>query len=389
MAGAGTALVVGGSGQTGPLIVRGLLERGYEVVVLHGGQHEHPELPPVEHIHVDPHFSESLEEGLAGRAFDLAIAMYGRTRLVAKALAGRAARVIAISGTAHAYFDRRTTAWGPLGQTVVNESSPYAESRDVDALSYGVARTERLLLDHHERGDFDVTILRFPEIYGPYSLIGRDWSIVRRILDRRPHFIVADGGLRVSGRLYRDNAAHAVLLAVDRPDEARGETFTVADDTVGLTHGQIVDYFARVLDHEWELVGLPTPLAELAYPDLCGYHRIYDNTKIAARLGYADRVGAAEALQTTARWWAGHPPERGGALEQRMGDAFDYDAEDRLVARIKALMADVVAGGQCGPIAGHAYRHPRAVGERWVRDTSERLVEKQRDPWPFRLWRPV
>jgi nucleoside-diphosphate-sugar epimerase len=383
------ALVVGGSGQTGPLIVGGLLERGYEVVVLHGGQHEHPDLPVVEHVHVDPHFRESLEEGLAGRTFDLAIAMYGRTRFVAEALVGRAARVIAISGTAHAYFDRRTSAWGPLGQTVLNESSPYAESREVDALSFAVARTEGMLLEHHERGAFDVTIIRFPEVYGPYSLIGRDWSIVRRILDRRPHFIVADGGLRVAGRLYRDNAAHAVLLAVDRPDAARGETFTAADDTVGLTHGQIVDYFARVLGHEWELVSLPTPLAEIAYPDLCGYHRIYDTTKIVARLGYADRVGAAEALETTARWWAEHPPERGGSLEQRMGDAFDYDAEDHLVAMFKSSMTDVCGGGTSGPIAGHAYRHPRTVGEGWVKDTSERLVENQRDPWPFALWRPA
>jgi crotonobetainyl-CoA:carnitine CoA-transferase CaiB-like acyl-CoA transferase/nucleoside-diphosphate-sugar epimerase len=389
MAGGRTALVVGGSGQTGPLIVAGLLERGYEVVVLHGGQHEHPDLPVVEHIHVDPHFIESLEAGLAGRTFDLAIGMYGRTRLVAQALVGRAARFIAISGTAHAYFDQTTTAWGPLGQTVVDESSPYAESREADPLSFAVAATEAKLLEQHARGDFAVTIIRFPEVYGPDSLVGRDWSIVRRILDRRPHFIVADGGLRVSGRLYRDNAAHAVLLVVDRPDEASGEVFTAADSTGGVTHGQIVDYFARVLGHEWELVGLPTPLAEIAYPDLCGYHRIYDNTKIVSRLGYADRVGAAEALETTARWWAENPPERGGALEQRMGDMFDYDTEDRLIAMFKATMADALSRDESGPIAGHAYRHPRAVGEGWVKDTSERLVEKQRDPWPFPLWRPA
>ena len=54
------ALVVGGTGPTGPYIVNGLLERGYEVAIFHRGTHEIPEIPPeVEHIHGDPHFLET------------------------------------------------------------------------------------------------------------------------------------------------------------------------------------------------------------------------------------------------------------------------------------------------------------------------------------------
>ena len=34
------ALVIGGTGPSGPYIVNGLLERGYDVTILHGGQHE-------------------------------------------------------------------------------------------------------------------------------------------------------------------------------------------------------------------------------------------------------------------------------------------------------------------------------------------------------------
>ena len=78
------ALVVGGTGPTGPFLVQGLLQRGYQVTILHRGTHEVPEIPPeVEHIHTDPHFRDSLDQALAGRAFDLAIATYGRLRLVA------------------------------------------------------------------------------------------------------------------------------------------------------------------------------------------------------------------------------------------------------------------------------------------------------------------
>ncbi len=35
-----TALVVGGTGPTGPYIVEGLLQRGYQVAILHRGEHE-------------------------------------------------------------------------------------------------------------------------------------------------------------------------------------------------------------------------------------------------------------------------------------------------------------------------------------------------------------
>ena len=46
------ALVIGGTGPTGPFIVNGLRERGYAVTILHTGKHEVPEIPQdVEHLH--------------------------------------------------------------------------------------------------------------------------------------------------------------------------------------------------------------------------------------------------------------------------------------------------------------------------------------------------
>ena len=36
------ALIVGGTGPTGPFIVNGLIERGYEVTIFHRGTHEIP-----------------------------------------------------------------------------------------------------------------------------------------------------------------------------------------------------------------------------------------------------------------------------------------------------------------------------------------------------------
>jgi uncharacterized protein YbjT (DUF2867 family) len=62
------ALVVGGTGPTGPHVVQGLQDRGHEVTILHRGTHELPELDGIEHIHADPHFREAVEQALDSRA---------------------------------------------------------------------------------------------------------------------------------------------------------------------------------------------------------------------------------------------------------------------------------------------------------------------------------
>src|SRR5215213_7478400 len=92
------ALVVGGTGPTGPHIVAGLLARGYETAVFHRGTHEVAELPDVEHIHADPHFPATIEQALANRSFDVVVATYGRIRHLAAAFAGRCRQFIAIGG---------------------------------------------------------------------------------------------------------------------------------------------------------------------------------------------------------------------------------------------------------------------------------------------------
>src|SRR3990172_6218810 len=87
------ALVVGGTGPTGPFLVQGLLQRGYDVAILHRGTHEVGTIPAeVEHIHADPHFRETLDAALLNRSFDLVLATYGRLRLVAEACVGKTGR---------------------------------------------------------------------------------------------------------------------------------------------------------------------------------------------------------------------------------------------------------------------------------------------------------
>lgn len=78
------ALVIGGTGPTGPMVVEGLIRRGYQITILHSGKHEVEFSSPVEHIHGSAHFPKALKAALGARAFDLVIAMYGRLRHIAE-----------------------------------------------------------------------------------------------------------------------------------------------------------------------------------------------------------------------------------------------------------------------------------------------------------------
>ncbi|MEC7574243.1 MAG: epimerase, partial [Pseudomonadota bacterium] len=84
------ALLIGGTGPTGPHIIRGLLDRGYAVTMLNRGSRDSDAIPPeVERLIGDPHFPDTLETALGDRSFDIAIATYGRFRYVAEVLSTR------------------------------------------------------------------------------------------------------------------------------------------------------------------------------------------------------------------------------------------------------------------------------------------------------------
>ena len=129
-------------------------------------------------------------------------------------------------------------------------------------------------------------------------------EVVRRILDRRPFLIVADGGLSLSHFGYVENVAHALLLAVDKPKVAAGQVYNCGDQEV-LTIAQVAGAIAKAMGHEWELVSMPWEIAWPARPLVAQpwtTHRIVSLAKLESELGYRDLVPPREALARTARW---------------------------------------------------------------------------------------
>lgn len=366
------ALLVGGTGPTGPHIVEGLAARGFDVTIFHRGTHEVEFGCPVVHIHGDPHFAPSIAEALDGRSFDVVVAAYGRLRLLAEQMAGHCGRFIGIGGVAVYPGHHEPAGVWPHGlRPAMREQDLPSTRPDPDdsasaatRFSAAVFRTERHVLDLHDAGRFSASYFRYPVIYGPRQLGGKEWSVVRRIRDGRRRLIVPDGGLAIMTRAHAANAAHAVLLAVDHPDASAGQVYNVGDEQQ-FTLRQWAEVIASELDAPLELVSVPDHVAWPAralFP-LCreSAHSQIDTAKIGAELGYRDVVPADAALRETARWYWHHQD----TADELAGtdDAFDYAGEDQLLALFDGFLETYDERyARAAPPSVHPYPHPVAPG---------------------------
>ena len=358
------ALVIGGTGPTGPVIVNGLLERGYQVSVLHRGAHEIDFVAPIEHIHADPHFLEELGPALEDRRYDVIVATYGRLRFLVDAAAGVTDRLITVGGTMYS-FGRSIPA---------DESAP---RRIENPLVEKIVRTEKILLDAHESGMFNLTHFRYPGLYGPRQLAPREWSVIRRIIDGNFSIPVADGGLTLQSRAYSENAGHATLLAVDDADASSGQVYNVADLYTPSDADRALA-IARAMGREIELINYPAEASRPAYfwgvsrdynYFLTGtppstLHQLLDTSKIQTELNYRDSVDFDEAIQRTVDWYVTNPLERGGAEEARVGDLFDYEAESRYLRELLKFRQSASDAGYPDVFYKHMYDHPHSPQSR-------------------------
>lgn len=367
------ALVIGGTGPTGPTIVQGLAARGFDVTIMHGGLHETDlGVSGVHHIHEDPHFREGLERGLADSTWDLVIASYGRLRVIAEYFAGRTGRLVAIGGSTAIYARDGDERWGLAGRP-----AQFPDTTDLFVTDEGTTKTDKIayrmiqslnaLMELHAAGKYSATYVGYPLNYGPRQPGPQEWAIIRRVLDGRRTFILADGGIKLESRIFTENAAAAVLLAVDKPEIAAGKRYSVADKHV-YTMRQRIDHVARYLGHEFEYVSMPY---ELAWPAHALWrreigHRLNSSSLIRQELGYEDPVGYNEAIGRTIEWLLANRPDPGGELEAQIGDPFAYEREDELVVgwrRAQKSMGDVEMPALTEQ--PHQYRHPKAPGEAW------------------------
>jgi nucleoside-diphosphate-sugar epimerase len=358
-------LVVGGTGPTGPHLVHGLLGRGHDVTVLHRGTHERPELAHIEHIHADPHFRQSIDDAVAGRRFDMVVAMYGRLKVLAAAFAGRCARFVGVGGVPvyAGFFPRDGFPQLPIPVTETHAVVRYTGDDPALRFSCRLAEAEEAVFSHHP----GATLFRFPMIYGPNNPRPHEWSVVRRVRDGRPHMILPDGGIQIHTRCAARNAAAFVLAAIDRPDVAAGQIYNCGDP-MNWSFRQWAEAIVKLLGAQLEMVSVPAEIAVEAATTLMplanttAAHCILSVEKAKDQLGYQPVVQPPEVLDEVVAWYqSGHTVD--GGSSPSMTDRFDYQTEDAVIAAYRAAVArfgDVVEQHPQSPV--HSMAHPRSPG---------------------------
>jgi nucleoside-diphosphate-sugar epimerase len=341
------------------------LARGHDVTIFHRGAHEPPELPPVEHLHGDPHFRPSIDETIKDRSFDVVLAMYGRVKHLAPALKGRCEHFVSIGGAPvyRGFFPRP----GYRMPVPVTEDDPIVESAPDDdpALQFSLrlAEGEAAVLASHPHA----TVLRYPMLYGPNNPRPQEWSVIRRVRDGRPHMILPDGGTHVHTRCAARNAAAYALAVIDHLESAAGQIYNCGDP-FNWSIRQWVEAILELLGAELELVAIPADVAVEAATSLLplggttAAHSVLSTEKARRQLGYQPAIHPLDALRELLDWYECQPdfdPSRSPAFTDR----FDYDTEDALVGAYNGAIKTVMASVDqhlLPPV--HSMPHPQEPG---------------------------
>jgi nucleoside-diphosphate-sugar epimerase len=343
-----SALVVGGTGPTGPPLVDGLIERGYDVTLFHTGRHELSDGPGVRHIHGNPFDADSITESLGTGTYDVVVASYGRVRLLADHFAGRCDHFLVVGGTpVYAGYVNPNDCFPTGMQLPVRESTHPRVS--VDAARYAgynvapIRITEDFVFGLAAERAFGATYLRYPTIYGPRNPHGWEWTVVRRVLDGRPWMILSDDGRGIHSRAGARNAAEAILLSVDRPEVSKGKAYNVADDDL-VSIRQWAELVAHAAGGGLEFRSLPGELPSPGWAVIAfGYQGtpscVLDTTQMRDDLGYRDIVPLREGLVETVEWMLANVDEM--LRNPNITDPFNYEAEDRLMAAYDSAMTEL------------------------------------------------
>src|SRR5688572_15059215 len=151
-------LVIGGTGFTGPYVVRRLNAMGHKVVVIHRGETEADLPPDVEHIH-HPSFNSGNREGFGQFADefrrlspDVVLDMVPCTERGAQAVMqvfkGIAGRVVALSSidVYRAYGRLHRTEPGPIEPMPLSEDAPLRATNQPHGETYDKIAVEQIVM---------------------------------------------------------------------------------------------------------------------------------------------------------------------------------------------------------------------------------------------------
>jgi len=321
-------LVTGGTGFTGACLVRRLLSRGHEVVVL------------------DNQKGLAYDE-LAAKGAKITVGSVTDSSLLEKLIPGceliyhLAAAFRRVNLPKRVYWDTNVTAMRSLLEIAESEGVKkvvYCSTQGVhgnvdnppgdedtpiepeDYYQYTKYEGEKVAQEFIRKG-MDITILRPTAIYGPGDP-GRFLMLYRRV--QKGMFPFFGKGAALYHPVYVENFVDAFELAAEKP-EARGQTYIIADDSY-YTIKEIVTKIAAVMNVDlkirycpfWALYAIATVIEILYKPlpmdpplfrrraDWFRQNRAFKIDKARQELGYEPKVDLDEGLNLTYEWYKGN-----------------------------------------------------------------------------------
>ncbi|MFI1916551.1 NAD-dependent epimerase/dehydratase family protein [Nocardia sp. NPDC020380] len=335
------ALVLGGTGAIGSAIARRLLTAGWTVdLVARDPKRLTPDLAEAgaRFIAADRHDDAALAAAY-GAGADLLVDCLCFTADHARQVlpfAEDATSTVVISSKAvyvddagrHVNSPAAPRFPGPIHETNPTLAPGSGDYNTREGYGANKVAAERVLLD----SSAPVTILRASKVHGRGARPPREWYFVKRVLDRRPHILLAARGIGADHPTAAANLAALVETVAAQP----GSRILNSADPDAPTGRRIAAIIADHLNHSWTEILLD----ETADPTL-GNHPwnagppIVLDTTAGLNLGYRpvgdyaatvvdeiDRLVESAATSPDGTW------QLPGIDEDFFADAFDYTAED-------------------------------------------------------------
>ncbi|PRX98600.1 NAD-dependent epimerase/dehydratase family protein [Allonocardiopsis opalescens] len=326
-------VVIGGTQFIGRRVAAELLARGDEVLVVHRGGHEPPELAACRHLHVDRREFDTVADEVAAFAPDAVVdtvAMSGIDAATSLPHLPDVPVVVLSSADVYQAFDvMRGAAPEPVAVPLTEDAElrrtryPHRGAGfaigDYDFDSYEKLDVEPAYL---ERGG---TVLRLGFVYGEHDYQRREEPVLRRVRAGRERIPVGPGDWLAS-RVYVGDVAGAVLAALGNP-AAHGEVFNIAEPT-SLPVVAWVRQILAAAGHRAELVRVPESRvpADLVLTGSSVQHVLLDSRKAMDLLGWSPGP-VEESIGRSVRWHLANPPESADP---------DFSADDKALAKAAA-----------------------------------------------------
>src|SRR5579859_748745 len=257
-------LVIGGTRNLGPSIVRELLERGDQVAVFNRGQTPDDLPAEVERLRGDRCDPRQLKQILGSRNFDLVVdtTLYTapEAEAVVEVLADRIERYIFLS-TGQVYLVRMGLERpykeddypGPV------MSAPPSDDAQYESWLYGVDKraAEDVFLRAWQESKFPFTSLRLPMVNSERDHYDRIYGYFLRLKDGGPVVIPEGEGLPLR-HVYGEDVAQSITR-VSAADQAKGRAYNLSqDETVSLQ--AFLEILAEIMHCPLRIVRVPRDL---------------------------------------------------------------------------------------------------------------------------------